>query len=125
MSLFWRVRPVSSDGSFLLGPSITASSTRPMRAWCRCRADRSTTTRRRSKRSAATSGSTKRSDSAAASVPGRGENTKVYALSYSASETTSRVRSKSSSVSPGNPTMMSVVTARSDTAVRAFLSFSR
>src|SRR5205085_2215987 len=60
-SLFWRVRPVATAGSRLLGPSTRTSSVRPTRAWCLRRAERSTTTRRRSKRSAATSGATHRS----------------------------------------------------------------
>ena len=49
----------------------------------------------------------------------------VNALSYSASAATASVASKSASVSPGNPTMMSVDTARSVTAARAAASFSR
>ena len=47
----------------------------------------------------------------AARVPGRGEYWNVYALSNPARSTTSSVSAKSSSVSPGNPTMMSVDTA--------------
>src|SRR5256886_2754445 len=61
----------------------------------------------------------------AAGVPGRGENTNVYAASYAASSTTSSVRRKSSSVSPGKPTIRSVVTARSGSASRAAASFRR
>ena len=80
------------------------------------------TTRRRSKRSPATAGSTKRSVIVAASVPGRGEKMNVKASSKRASAATSSVRSKSSSVSPGNPTMMSVDTARSGTIRRASAS---
>ena len=44
-------------------------------------------------RSCASSGATNCSTIAAASVPGRGEKTNVYAASYSAASTTSRVRS--------------------------------
>jgi hypothetical protein len=55
----------------------------------------------------------------AASVPSRGEKMNVYVLSKSASAATSSVRAKSSSVSPGKPTMMSVVTARSGMSRRA------
>ena len=62
---------------------------------------------------------------AAARVPGRGEKMKVYALSYAASAQTASVSSKSSSVSPGKPTMMSVVTARSSIAARAAARRSR
>ena len=66
-----------------------------------------------------TSAGTKAASMAAARVPGRGEKMKVKAESYRASAHTARVSSKSSSVSPGNPTMMSVVTARSSMAARA------
>ncbi len=47
----------------------------------------------------------------AAGVPGRGEYWNVNALANLAWRTTSRVSAKSCSVSPGKPTMMSVVTA--------------
>src|SRR5581483_6569317 len=76
-SLFWRVRPVVIAGSFLDGPSISTSSTRPTRASWRARAERSTTAVSRCIRSAVTSWGRKSSTQAAASVPGRGENTKV------------------------------------------------
>jgi hypothetical protein len=46
-------------------------------------------------------------------VPGRIEYWKVKALAKREASTTSRVRAKSSSVSPGKPTMMSVVIAAS------------
>ena len=49
----------------------------------------------------------------AAGVPGRMEYWKVKALEKREASTTSRVRWKSSSVSPGKPTMMSVVIAAS------------
>ena len=124
-SLFWRVRPVNTFTSRLDGPSITISSIFPTRSWCLLKADLSTTTRNRSYRSRTTSGSTKSSAIPAASVPSLGENTKVYALSNSAAAATSSVRSKSSSVSPGKPTMMSVVTAKSSIASRAATSFAR
>ncbi len=55
-SLFCRVRPEVTDGSFLLGPSTMTSSMRPTRARCLASALRSTTTRKRWKRSAATAG---------------------------------------------------------------------
>ena len=54
----------------------------------------------------------------AAGVPGRLEYWKVKAPAKRASRTTSRVSSKSSSVSPGKPTMMSVVIAASGIAAR-------
>ena len=65
----------------------------------------------------ATSGGTA-SGSAAAAVPGRGEKTNVKAASNPAASTRCRVSSKSSSVSPGKPTMRSVVIAMSGTAAR-------
>ena len=49
-------------------------------------------------------------------MPGRGEYWKVKALANRARAATSRVCWKSSSVSPGNPTMMSVVIAASGIA---------
>ena len=55
---------------------------------------------------------------AAAGVPGRLEYWKVKAEENRASRTTSRVCSKSASVSPGKPTMMSVVIAASGIAAR-------
>ena len=54
----------------------------------------------------------------AAGVPGRGEYWNVNALVNRDRATTSRVASKSSSVSPGNPTMMSVVMAACGIAAR-------
>jgi hypothetical protein len=60
-----------------------------------------------------------------ARVPGRGEYWNVYAWSNRASRTTSSVARKSSSVSPGNPTMMSVETAMPGMAARIRRSQSR
>ena len=54
----------------------------------------------------------------AAGVPGRAEYWKVNALAKPAAATTSRVCAKSVSVSPGKPTMMSVVIAASGSAAR-------
>jgi hypothetical protein len=61
----------------------------------------------------------------AAGVPGRGEYWNVYAESNRASSVTRRVPWKSSSVSPGKPTMMSVETAMSGTAARIRSSHER
>ena len=61
----------------------------------------------------------------AARVPGRGEYWKVKALSNPARSTTASVAAKSSSVSPGKPTMMSVDTAISGIAARMRSSQSR
>src|SRR5689334_1165767 len=80
-SLFWPVRPDSNDGSFFDGPSTSTSSTRLTRAWCLASAWCSTTSTRRRIRSAATSGATNWLVISAATVPGRGENTNVYAES--------------------------------------------
>ena len=62
---------------------------------------------------------------AAAGVPGRGEYWNVKALAKRARSTTSRVCSKSASVSPGKPTMMSVVIAASGIAARTFSMIAR
>ena len=78
----------------------------------------------RSKRSCTTSLGTW-SSIVAARVPGRGEYWNVNALSNRARSTTSSVAAKSSSVSPGNPTMMSVETAISGIAARIRSSQSR
>ena len=51
-------------------------------------------------------------------MPGRGEYSKVKAEANRARSTTSRVAAKSSSVSPGKPTIMSVVMAASGMAAR-------
>ena len=51
-------------------------------------------------------------------MPGRLEYWKVKAPEKRAARTTSSVASKSSSVSPGKPTMMSVVIAASGMAAR-------
>ena len=66
----------------------------------------------RSKRSCTTSLGTW-SSIVAAGVPGRMEYWKVKALEKRAARTTSSVPWKSTSVSPGKPTMMSVVMAAS------------
>ena len=61
----------------------------------------------------------------AAGVPVRLEYMKVKALSYFTLRTTSRVSSKSSGVSPGKPTMMSVVMAMSGISLRMRSASSR
>ncbi|SLJ83168.1 Uncharacterised protein [Mycobacteroides abscessus subsp. abscessus] len=61
----------------------------------------------------------------AAGVPGRLEYWKVNALVKRAWRTTSRVSWKSSSVSPGKPTMMSVVMAACGIAARTFSMMPR
>ena len=61
----------------------------------------------------------------AAGVPGRFEYWKVNALENRAARTTSRVCSKSASVSPGKPTMMSVVIAASGIAARTLSMIPR
>ena len=63
--------------------------------------------------------------SSAASVPRRGEKMNVKAPSKPTSSTTESVSSKSASVSPGNPTMMSVVRAQSGTCSRMSATRSR
>ncbi len=76
-SLPWRVRPESTSGSFLDGPSTMACSIRPMRLRLRASADRSITTLSRSKRPATTWGGTYSSVICAARVPGLGEKMNV------------------------------------------------
>src|SRR5205085_6268341 len=76
-SLFCLVRPVVIVASFLDGPSTSTSSRFPTRASWRTSAERSTSSVRRRIRSAVTSGGRNSSTQAAASVPGRGENTNV------------------------------------------------
>lgn len=61
----------------------------------------------------------------AAGVPGRLEYWKVNAWAKRASRTVCRVCWKSSSVSPGKPTMMSVVIAASGMAARTFSMMER
>ena len=61
----------------------------------------------------------------AAGVPGRLEYWKVKAAENRAARTTSRVRWKSASVSPGKPTMMSVVIAASGIAARTLSMIPR
>ena len=72
---------------------------------------------RRSKRSFLTCSGTWLSISAAR-VPRRGEYMKVYAAEKPTCRTSARVSSKSSSVSPGKPTIMSVVSSTPSTAAR-------
>ena len=61
----------------------------------------------------------------AAGVPGRMEYWNVKALEKRAARTTSRVARKSSSVSPGKPTMMSVVIAASGICARTASMIAR
>ncbi len=61
----------------------------------------------------------------AAGVPARIEYWKVNADANRDSRTTSRVAAKSSSVSPGKPTMMSVVMAACGMAARTFSMIDR
>ena len=58
-------------------------------------------------------------------MPGRGEYWKVKAESNLACSTRSRVSAKSASVSPGNPTMMSVEKATPPMAARRLARISR
>ena len=61
----------------------------------------------------------------AAGVPGRMEYWKVKALENRAARTTSSVPWKSTSVSPGKPTMMSVVIAASGMCPRTLSMIPR
>src|SRR6266540_983865 len=114
-TLFVRVRPWTPPLRPV--PSTRTSTVRPSYARLRSSEMRSCTVSSRSNRSWTTSFGTWSSNEAAA-VPGRGEYWNVYALSNRASSTTRSVPRKSSSVSPGNPTMMSVENAIPGTASR-------
>ncbi len=110
-----RARPesrwVCSD--FLPASAVTSSSTcRPTTARFSSAAIRSCSATSRSKRSCTTAFGTWSAISPAG-VPGRTEYWNVYAEEKREAATTSRVAWKSSSVSPGKPTMMSVVIAAS------------
>src|SRR6266566_4600330 len=113
-----RVRPRSRLGLVRLGLSTRTSSTRPTRPALREAATCWTTSISRSMRSCFTSSGIC-SVIAAASVPARGEYTNVYALSKPTPSTAEIVSRRSSSVSPGKPTIRSVVSARSGIALRS------
>ena len=126
-SLFWRVRP-DHTRRVLLRRALDQHLLDPPDARlvaCAARAARPPRSSR-SMRSCTTSAATKSS-----TIVGRlrcraGARTRTCTRRRtSAASTTSSVRSKSSSVSPGKPTMMSVVTARSGIAARAAASRSR
>src|SRR6185437_445557 len=115
-TLFARVRVCSSPPRFA-NPSTSTSCTVPTSPTFLVRARRRTTATSRSSRSPATSSGTA-SLIRTAGVPSRGEYLKVYASSKPTLSTRSRVSQKSASVSPGNPTMMSVVRPRPGRARR-------
>ena len=119
-SLFWRVRPDHIAASVFDGPSTSTSSTRPTRASC--------FVERRALDDLGQPLHPLADDLGRDEVVGHrrpprcraGARTRTCTRRRTARPpTTSSVRSKSSSVSPGNPTMMSVVTARSSIAARA------
>ncbi len=114
MELF-ESRPVRREESCLFSSSMSTGSVLPVKSPARSAETRCTRESSRSKRSLAVSPSTWPSIEAAG-VPARFEYRKVNALSNRTLSTTSSVSSKSSSVSPGNPTMMSVVIETSGTA---------
>ena len=120
---FCRVRPRRSLPSRLV-PSTRTSARRPTHARRAARACRCVSSMRRSTRARRTSAGTW-PGSAAAAVPERGEKTNVNAASNAASRTRAMVASKSSSVSPGNPAMRSVVMLTSGTAARRARTRSR
>src|SRR5215208_3452761 len=105
-------------------PSIKTSADEPTCSRIRSSAIASWSATSRSKRSWI-AGLSSCSSISAARVPGRGEYWNVYAWSKRARRTTSSVSSKSSWVSPGNPMMMSVLTAMSGIAARIRSSQSR
>ena len=110
------IRCVTS--SFRPSPAATSTSTsRPANRRFPASDVSSTSATRRSYRSCTTSAGTC-SSIVAAGVPGRVEYRNVNAPANLACRTTSRVSAKSLSVSPGNPTMMSVVIAASGIAAR-------
>ena len=106
-------RPDSRCVATSLRPSPSATSTsssRPSSTWLPAQVISSTSAASRPYRSLTTSAGTWPGMSAAA-VPGRLEYWNVKAPANRAWRTTSSVSSKSRSVSPGKPTMMSVVMA--------------
>ena len=78
-----------------------------------------------SKRSSFTFSGTCSSEYPKALVPGRGEYLNIKAIVNPTSRTMSKVCSKSASVSPGNPTIMSVDKAISGRACRRRWIFSK
>src|SRR5690606_3230413 len=119
------VRPSTSPGlraSFSTSTSTSRpTSPRLISAWIsRC------TAMSFSRRAWATSSGTNCSGgSRVAGVPSRGEKRYMNASSYRTARTRSSVASNSSSVSPGNATMMSVESAMSGIASRTIRTFSR
>ena len=121
--------PVGPGSSLCRGPSLAGPSTGTSNVAPTCASERSSEIRccsstSRSKRSWTTAFGIWSSNDAAR-VPGRGEYWNVYALSNRARSTRSSVSAKSSSVSPGNPTMTSVDTATSGMARRIASSHPR
>jgi hypothetical protein len=111
----WPRRFRSSTSTSTSRPTDASSVCREMRAW-----SSSKTWFRRSLTGWGTS-----SGQPAASVPGRGEYLKMNALSYRTRSISAHVASKSASVSPGKPTMMSVERATSGTSSRRRAMFAR
>src|SRR6266513_2649467 len=122
-TLLVRVRPCRRSPR-LAHPSTSTSCVLPTRATFLRRAMPRTAATRPSRRSPATASGTG-SLSRVAGVASRGEYLKVYASSNPTSSTSDSVSRKSSSVSPGNPTMMSVVRAMPGTALRSAATTSR
>src|SRR6266699_2400374 len=122
-TLLVRVRPCSRSPR-LAHPSTSTSCVLPTRATFLRRAMPRTAATRRSRRSPATASGTG-SLSRVAGVASRGEYLKVYASSNPTSATRDSVSWKSASVSPGNPTMMSLVRAMPGTAPRSAAPTSR
>ena len=119
-SLFWRVRPDQHVGSFFDGPSTSTSSTRPTRASClrqRVALDDLGEPRHALLHDLGGDEVVDHRRGLGAR-PGR-EHERVRRVVARPRRRPRASRSKSASVSPGKPTMMSVVTARSGIAARA------
>src|SRR6266566_2936052 len=122
-TLLVRVR-VWSSSPRLACPSTSTSCVVPTRpAFLRAACPRTTAMSRPSRSLATSSGTASLSRSAG--VPSRGENLKVKASSKPAAGTRDIVCWKSSSVSPGNPTMRSVESAIPETACRSAATTAR
>ena len=106
------VRPLSSLASFLDAPSTSTACAVPTRAALMRWPCASTAACSRCRRASLTSAGVS-SASEAAGVPGRGLKTKLKLWSNSTSSISFSVRPKSSSYSPGKPTMKSLETQMS------------
>src|SRR6476646_2186157 len=115
-----RVRACTSSAPRRAVFSTSTSWRDPSSVMFRAReAERTVSMSRASRSDATSSGTVSLSGIRVAGVPSRGENLKVKASSKASSRTALSVSSKSASLSPGNPTMTSVVNASPGIAARS------